>query len=274
METSETTGAIAAALAKAHLEIDNPELDGVNPHFKSKFATLAAVLNAVRKPLAAQGIALMQSVAITENRVAVTTSLIHASGEWLRETMAFPVANNANIQQAGSLVTYIRRYSIIALCGIVGDPHTDDDGDGDRRDRDEPRKPPQRTTRDSFRPENARGAAPVREESQNPPVKAEAVTAAPSARVGVMDKYPDEYEGDFEILRVNSRPGKAHAIQASGEHGRVWIATKVEGYADVAKESIGKTLRLDVARVGPALEIMRIASTMPTKKEESDALPF
>jgi len=135
METSTTTGAIAEALAKAHLEIDNPELDGVNPHFKSRFSTLAAVLNAVRKPLAKQGIALMQSVSFLEGRIGVTTSLHHASGEWMRETMAFPIPGNSNVQQAGSTVTYLRRYSLISLCAIVGDPDADDDGDGDRKER-------------------------------------------------------------------------------------------------------------------------------------------
>jgi len=132
METSATTGQIAAALAKAHIEIDNPELDGVNPHFKSRFSTLAAVLNAVRKPLAKHGIALLQSVAIEEGRVHVSTNLLHSSGEWLRETMSFPLAGGANIQQAGASVTYLRRYSLLALCGIVGDPHQDDDGETDR----------------------------------------------------------------------------------------------------------------------------------------------
>ena len=164
METSETTGAIAAALAKAHLEIENPELDGVNPHYKSRFSTLAAVLNAVRKPMAKQGIALMQSVSIAEGRVAVTTSLIHASGEWMRETMAFPIASGANVQQAGSTVTYLRRYSLISLCAIVGDPHEDDDGDADRAEHAERAKqqpPRQRTTRDTFKPERAKGAPPA-----------------------------------------------------------------------------------------------------------------
>lgn len=276
METSETTGAIAAALAKAHLEIDNPELDGVNPHFKSRFATLAAVLNAVRKPMAKQGIALMQSVAIAEGRVAVTTSLIHASGEWMRETMAFPIAGNSNVQQAGSVVTYLRRYSLISLCAIVGDPHEDDDGDEDRQEHNEQRKAQQRTTRDTFRPENARGAAPVPEPAREATEKPEPAKATPSASVGVMDKYPDEYEGDFEILRVTTRPGKPHAIHAAGEHGRVWISTKVDGYAEVAKEATGKTLRLDVARVGPTLEVMRVLtpSAPAAQKEESDALPF
>lgn len=142
METSTTTGAIAEALAKAHLEIENPELDGINPHFKSRFSTLAAVLNAVRKPLARQGIALMQSVSFLDNRIGVTTSLHHSSGEWMRETMAFPIPGNSNVQQAGSTVTYLRRYSLISLCAIVGDPTEDDDGDHDRRERVEQKPAP------------------------------------------------------------------------------------------------------------------------------------
>jgi len=277
METSETTGAIAAALAKAHLEIDNPELDGVNPHFKSKFSTLAAVLNAVRKPLASQGIAMMQSVSIDEGRVAVTTSLIHASGEWLRETMAFPVANNANIQQAGSLVTYIRRYSLIALCGIVGDPHEDDDGDGDRLDRNEPRKPAPRTTRDSFRPENARGAAPVREERQQPPAKPAPAPEPSSPVSGQMDKYPDEGIVTVDIKRVVPR-GKGHAVHVhSPEHGGAWFRTLSAETADYLKDQVGNTIRVELMRVDVnTIDILRVIAEPKDEgaKGGEDDLPF
>lgn len=264
METSETIGAIAAALAKAHLEIDNPELDGVNPHFKSRFSTLAAVLNAVRKPLAKQGIALLQSVAIAENRVAVTTSLIHASGEWMRETMSFPMPGNPNVQQAGSTVTYLRRYSALSLCAIVGDPHEDDDGDGDRVERIEQRKPePRRDTRQPFRPENAKGAAPAPKTEE----------AAPPAGSGVMDKYPDEWTGEVTILRVTERKGKPAAIHVEGEHGRAWIACSVAEYVNMAKERVDETAVLELHRVGQTLTVMSWRN-QPAAKVEQAEIPF
>jgi hypothetical protein len=253
MRTSETTGALAAALAKAHLKIDNPELDGVNPHFKHKFSTLAAVLNAVRKPLAEQGIAMMQSVAIEEGRVAVTTSLIHASGEWLQETMAFPVANNANIQQAGSLVTYIRRYSIIALCGIVGDPHADDDGEGDRIDRDEPRKP--------FRPENARGAAPAPKESPKAPAKQERKAEPPPPPA---DRFPDTGEHDVLVERVIDRPGKPVAILVRSEELGSAFVTSPPEFMDFIRDTVGQTMTMGLDRIGNALTVTHIRAAAPT----------
>ena len=269
METSETTGAIAAALAKAHLEIENPELDGVNPHYKSRFSTLAAVLNAVRKPMAKQGIALMQSVSIAEGRVAVTTSLIHASGEWMRETMAFPIASGANIQQAGSTVSYLRRYSIISLTAIVGDPHADDDGDADRAEHAERAKqqpPRQRTTRDTFKPERAKGA---------PPAPAPATETAP-----VVDSFPDDFEGEVTVVRVNRRPGKPHAIQVRHpEHGTAWVSTLVDDFADCLEEATGKQRVLGMFRNGPIMEVTHIKNCIQPKKEPTDAqaansLPF
>lgn len=267
METSETTGAIAAALAKAHLEIENPELDGVNPHFKSRFSTLAAVLNAVRKPLAKQGIALMQSVSIAEGRVAVTTSLIHASGEWMRETMAFPIATGANVQQAGSTVTYLRRYSLISLCAIVGDPHEDDDGDRDRTEREE--RKPTTPKRQPFKPEAAKGATPA--------------AAAPAPSGNPIDDYPDDFDGLLLIKRVTRREKAWAVLVESKQHGLAWVKTNIEDYANALSEAVGQERILGLFRNGPALEITHMklppqaekpAPTPAREKEDADALPF
>ena len=275
MDTSETTGAIAAALAKAHLEIENPELDGVNPHFKSRFSTLAAVLNAVRKPLAKQGIALMQSVSITDGRVAVTTSLIHASGEWMRETMAFPIATGANVQQAGSTVTYLRRYSLISLCAIVGDPHEDDDGDGDRAEREERKPTPPK--RQPFKPDAAKGAPPA-------PPAAAAPAPEPAPTGNPLDNFPDDYDGPVGIVRVTQREKAVWAIQVRHpEYGTAWVKTKVEDYAKALEQACGEQRVLGLFRNGPALELTHIKSAPKAdkpappparEKEDADALPF
>jgi hypothetical protein len=270
METSETTGAIAAALAKAHLEIENPELDGVNPHFKSRFSTLAAVLNAVRKPLAKQGIALMQSVSIAEGRVAVTTSLIHASGEWMRETMAFPMATGANIQQAGSTVSYLRRYSIISLTAIVGDPHADDDGEGDRIEREDRKPTPPK--RQPFKPDAAKGAPP-----------AASAPAAPAPSGNPIDDYPDDFDGLLRIKRVTRREKAWAVLVESKEHGLAWVKTNIEDYANALSEAVGQDRILGLFRNGPALEITHMklppqaekpAPAPAREKEDADALPF
>jgi hypothetical protein len=116
---------IAKALALAQPYMSNPALDAVNPHFRSRYATLAAHIAAVRAPLAAQGISVVQSTRIdVPGAVVVVTSLIHSSGEWLSSELALP--SGGTPQTYGSALTYARRYALAALCGIVGEE--DDDG--------------------------------------------------------------------------------------------------------------------------------------------------
>jgi len=103
----------------------------------------------------------------------------------------------------------------------------------------------------------------------------EASTPAPAAK----DGYPDEYEGLFVIQRIVRRPGKPVAVQAAGEHGTAWIATTVAEYADLCEQAIDSELRLDIARVGNALTIMRVIRTAPAHAPvpatvPADDLPF
>jgi hypothetical protein len=271
METSEHIGAIAGALAKAHLKIENPELDGQNPHYKSRFSTLAAVLNAVRKPLAEQGIALLQSVALEDGKVRVTTNLVHSSGEWMRETMAFPLQGNATVQQAGSTVTYLRRYSLISLCGIVGDPHQDDDGEADAAAREESK--PVRAApipRKEVKQERPRREEPP---SQREEVKQEAAPAVP-------DKFPDDGEFLVTIKRVVRRQGRKTAVQVeSAEHGLCWVSTMVDGYADFLQERVNEQMTLGLQRQGVAMELTHIRSAaaavkQPVIEATKEELPF
>lgn len=124
MNRSDSIANLAKALALAQPHISNPALDAVNPHFRSRYATLAAHIAAVRAPLAAQGISVVQSTRIdVPGAVVVVTSLIHSSGEWLSSDLALP--SGATPQTYGSALTYARRYALAALCGIVGDEDDD-----------------------------------------------------------------------------------------------------------------------------------------------------
>lgn len=96
-----------------------------------------------------------------------------------------------------------------------------------------------------------------RKAAQEAPAPAPVAPAAPAPA----DSYPDEYEGLFLIHRVIRRPGKPIAVQAAGEHGTAWIATTVAEYADLCEQAIDSELRLDIARVGGALTIMRVIRT-------------
>lgn len=125
MNRSESIGKIASALAKAQTAMKNPGLDKENPHFKSKFASLAAVRDAVAPALAAQGIAVVQALTATEHGITCETMLMHGeSGEWISDSLEVPTAKD-DAQGYGSAATYARRYSLQAMCCIVGDDDDD-----------------------------------------------------------------------------------------------------------------------------------------------------
>lgn len=116
---------IAGALAQAQAEMQNPGFDSSNPHFRSKFASLAAVRNAVIPVLAKHGISLCQNLFTRDNLVCCETILTHASGQQMRfGPLAIPAAK-ADAQGFGSAATYARRYSLMAVAGVVGDEDDD-----------------------------------------------------------------------------------------------------------------------------------------------------
>ena len=119
------TNNIAKALAEAQAEMQNPGFDATNPHFRNKFATLAAVRNAVIPVLAKHGIAVCQDISSVEAGVSCQTVLLHASGQQLRfGPLVLPVSKN-DAQGFGSAATYARRYSLMAVACVVGDDDDD-----------------------------------------------------------------------------------------------------------------------------------------------------
>lgn len=122
-----------AALAKAQLAVQNPEKNAENPGFMrgqvaAKYADLAAVLNAIREPFAANGLALFHTTKVDPafGWVDVTATLVHASGEYLDDTIRIPVLQKTP-QSIGSSVSYGRRYTACAMGGVAQE---DDDGMG------------------------------------------------------------------------------------------------------------------------------------------------
>lgn len=124
MKTSTNISAIAPALLKAQKAIKAALKDATNPHFKSKYADLSSVIDAVKEPLNANGITFLQGVEDAEHGVAVETMLLHESGEWMSSTIKIP-ATKQDAQGYGSATTYARRYGLQAMCGV---PAEDDDG--------------------------------------------------------------------------------------------------------------------------------------------------
>lgn len=124
MQTSTTFENLAAALVKAHAGIKAVVKDASNPFFKSKYATLDGVVDAVKPALLAQGIVVVQGVQDAENGVAIETMLLHSSGQWMSSTLRLP-ASKEDAQGYGSAISYGRRYGLMAICGV---PAADDDG--------------------------------------------------------------------------------------------------------------------------------------------------
>ena len=122
---SETKGAIAKALAAAQAEMRNPAFDSANPHYRSQFASLASVRNAVVPVLARHGIACTQDVQTVEKGVACFTALWHESGESLTFGPLIMPATKPDAQGFGSAATYARRYHLQAVAGVVGDEDDD-----------------------------------------------------------------------------------------------------------------------------------------------------
>jgi hypothetical protein len=125
MKTSESIKQIAEALVSAQKEIRFAVKDSTNPHYKSKYANINSVIDAVKAPLNNNGIALIQSLSPSDdNKLHLTTRLIHSSGEWIEDTAVCPIQKQ-DPQGLGSAISYIRRYSLSAMCAVYAD---DDDG--------------------------------------------------------------------------------------------------------------------------------------------------
>ena len=125
MDKSESIKALAAALNKAQAEMSGAKKGANNPFFKSKYADLNSVVDAVRIPFAENGLSCSQFPVMEDGRVGVETILMHESGEFLSNVLTLPVVKQ-DPQAAGSAITYARRYALQAIAGI---PAEDDDGE-------------------------------------------------------------------------------------------------------------------------------------------------
>ena len=124
MLKSESIAALAKAIALSQLHVENAMKSSTNPHFKSKYADLAEILNTVRPVFSANGIAIVQTPTFESGVASVETMLCHESGEFISSVCSSPVSKQ-DAQGIGSAITYLRRYSLAAMCGIAQE---DDDG--------------------------------------------------------------------------------------------------------------------------------------------------
>ena len=143
MYKSEQVNELAAALSKAQGVMKPAIFDKSNPHFKSKYATLASIWDAIRKPLADNGLSVTQTTRMNGVGIILDTQLMHVSGQLI--SSEYPLVAGAP-QAMGSSMTYARRYCLSAICGITAD----DDDDANEAQKATPRANPHVTTAEDI----------------------------------------------------------------------------------------------------------------------------
>ncbi|MDD3967100.1 MAG: ERF family protein [Candidatus Marinimicrobia bacterium] len=141
MNKSESIQLLASALSKAQAEMPAIKFDSKNPFLKNDYASLGAIIAGARPVLAKHGLSVSQLTFGEAGVAGVETVLMHTSGEWISQSISMPIGEEkgkSSAQVAGSIVTYLRRYSLASILGI----YSDEDGDGNKP---EPTRKPART---------------------------------------------------------------------------------------------------------------------------------
>jgi hypothetical protein len=152
MKTSDSIKELAGALSKAQGQFTNPERNRevtvatkAGSSYTFSYATLDAILDMVRKPLADNGLSISQGVHIEDGLLKVDTRLMHESGEWIEETLPLVIDDPAP-QKLGSLISYGRRYALCPLLGVFPDEDDDANSASGNQITKRVERQPQRTT--------------------------------------------------------------------------------------------------------------------------------
>lgn len=142
MRKSESTVEIAKALATFQSKVRPVYFDSLNPYYKSKYASLGKVIEAIREVAPELGLSWVQFPVSAQGEVGVETTILHESGEWIAQTILVPLPSEfslnakgdqkqANlVQEAGKYITYLRRYSLACAFGL----YTEEDNDGNENE--------------------------------------------------------------------------------------------------------------------------------------------
>ncbi len=249
MNKSEAINELAAALSKAQGLMEGAKKDSDNPFFKSKYADLASVVDAIRGPFAENGLAYVQVPIPTEGDwVQVETILLHASGQWLSSIVDVPVSKG-DAQGYGSALTYARRYGLSAICGVAPE---DDDGNAAAKAKPrateqemtprarfaEPGSAPEEVSipsRDTSRDPQQRQLDQQAQDTQSPPRTVKFTIAKANYVTAGMNEA--QMRASFDLVRlVNERYGKGHAEEVLRE------TCKVVSRSDLTEEAAERYL--------------------------------
>jgi molecular chaperone GrpE (heat shock protein) len=134
MRTSDKSEAVFKAFIEAQAEMGKLLKDSENPFFKSKYASLAAVLDLLKPVFEKHGIAIIQGSGESGTGIKIVTRLVHTSGQWIETDFPMPLVKQ-DAQGAGSASTYGRRYALKAIASLA-----EEDDDGQAASDEEPRR--------------------------------------------------------------------------------------------------------------------------------------
>lgn len=117
------------ALVNAIAETKDVHADSTNPFHKNKYASLGAHLEAIKPIFQKHGLAILQFPTSTEKAIGVNTVIVHTSGASIEESICIPVSDNVKGQEAGAIISYLRRYALASVAGVATE---DDDAEINR----------------------------------------------------------------------------------------------------------------------------------------------
>ena len=131
MNKTDTIQKLSEALSKAQAEFPPVPFNAVNPFLKNRYADLGGIIQTAKPILAKHGLAVSQLAEGEGNTTSVTTILMHSSGEWISSTISMDMEaekGKSQAQAVGSVITYLRRYSLASILGL----YADEDNDGNK----------------------------------------------------------------------------------------------------------------------------------------------
>ncbi len=126
MKTSENIQDIAKAMSLAQQQLKPAAKDSVNPHYKSKYSDISSVWDAIREPIASNGLTIWQDVTTQDKTVSVTTRIVHSSGQWVEFGPLCVPMSKMDAHGVGSAISYGKRYALCAAIGVVSADEDDD----------------------------------------------------------------------------------------------------------------------------------------------------
>lgn len=240
MEHSAEINELAAALSKAQGRFASVKTDSkakiptkAGGSYEYSYASLAATLDAIREPLAANGLAVTQCPEAKGDSLFVVTELTHASGQWLRSEIVTPYPMG-DVKALGSAITYLRRYTLTAILGLATE---DDDGDAASEHKAQYNRPSPAPKAEAPKaePTPAPKAAPTNGDAQHW-IKDDKKRAAFWARTAELGLTNVEVHKALGVEHVENFGG---TIQDAGAAIRAYIAQQEKGQVEQFAAELG-----------------------------------